>query len=141
MPGYISSGVVFSAGDGATPTEVFATVAQVQELKWSGYSRSVVDSRVLGDLYPQRMVGPHEAQNVEIKLLWDPADTSHEAIRSRLIAGSQHNYRIVIPDPGAYQVAVRGFFTKFEVDALTAEGGEIVVNATLELTALPVVTP
>lgn len=141
MPGYISSGVVFSAGDGATPTEVFATVAQVQEVKWSGYSRSVVDSRVLGDLYPQRMVGPHETQNVEMKLLFDPGDTAHEAIRTRLIAGSQHNYRITLPDPGAYQVAVRGFFTKFEVDALTAEGGEIVVNATLELTALPVVTP
>lgn len=141
MPGYISSGVVFSAGDGATPTEVFATVAQVQEVKWSGYSRSVVDSRVLGDLYPQRMLGPHETQNVEMKLLFDPGDTAHESIRTRLIAGSQHNYRITLPDPGAYQVAVRGFFTKFEVDALTAEGGEIVVNATLELTALPVVTP
>jgi hypothetical protein len=141
MPGYISSGVVFSAGDGATPTEVFATVAQVQEVKWSGYSRSVVDSRVLGDLYPQRMLGPHETQNVEMKLLFDPGDTAHESIRTRLIAGTQHNYRITLPDPGAYQVAVRGFFTKFEVDALTAEGGEIVVNATLELTALPVVTP
>lgn len=141
MPGYISSGVVFSAGDGATSTELFATVAQVQEVKWSGYSRSVVDSRVLGDLYPQRLVGPHETQNVELKLLWDPADTSHEAIRTRLLAGTSHNYRIVIPDPGAYQVQVRGFFTKFEVDALTAEGGEIVVNATLELTALPTVTP
>ena len=141
MPGYISSGVVFSAGDGATPTEVFATVAQVQEVKWSGYSRSVVDSRVLGDLYPLRTVGPHETQNVEMKLLFDPGDTAHESIRTRLIAGTQHNYRITLPDPGAYQVAVRGFFTKFEVDALTAEGGEIVVNATLELTALPVVTP
>jgi hypothetical protein len=141
MPGYISSGVVFSAGDGATPTEVFATVAQVQEVKWSGYSRSVVDSRVLGDLYPLRTVGPHETQNVEMKLLFDPGDTAHESIRTRLIAGSQHNYRITLPDPGAYQVQVRGFFTKFEVDALTAEGGEIVVNATLELTALPVVTP
>jgi hypothetical protein len=89
MAGFISSGVVFSAGDGAEPTEVFATVAQVQEVKWSGYSRSVVDSRVLGDLYPTRMVGPHEVQNVEMKLLFDPGETAHESIRTRLIAGTR----------------------------------------------------
>lgn len=140
MSAYITSGVVFSAGDGATPTEVFATVAQVQEVKWSGYARKVVDSYVLGQSYPERMLGPHDPQSVELKLLWDPADTSHEAMRTRLLAGTLHNYRIVLPDPGAYQVQVRGFFTKFEIDALTAEGGELVVNATLELTALPTVT-
>jgi hypothetical protein len=87
------------------------------------------------------MVGTHDPQNVELKLLWDPADTTHEAMRTRLLAGTQHNYRITLPDPGAYQVQVRGFFTKFEIDSLTSEGGEIVVNATLELTALPTVTP
>jgi hypothetical protein len=141
MPAYISTGTVFSAGDGATPTEVFAAVAQVQEVKWSGYARKVVDAYVLGSSYPERMVGTHDPQNVELKLLWDPADTTHEAMRTRLLAGTQHNYRITLPDPGAYQVQVRGFFTKFEIDSLTAEGGEIVVNATLELTALPTVTP
>jgi len=141
MPAYITSGVVFSAGDGATSNEVFATVAQVQEIKWSGYARKMVDAYVLGSAYPERMVGPHDPQSVEMKLLWDPAETSHEAMITRLLAGTQHNYRIVMPDPGAYQVQVRGFFTKFEIDTLTAEGGELVVNATLELTALPTRTP
>lgn len=141
MAAYLSSGVVFSAGDGATPTEVFAAVAQVSEVKWSGYARKVVDAYVLGQSYPERMVGPLETQNVELKLVWDPADTTHEAMRTRLVAGTLHNYRIVLPDPGGYQIQVRGFFTKWEIDALGAEGAELVVNATLELTAAPVVTP
>ena len=141
MTAIISTGTVLSAGDGVTPTEGFAPVAQVQEIKWSGYARKIVDSYVLGSTYPERMVGTHDPQNVELKLLWDPADTTHEAMRTRLLAGTAHNYRITLPDAGSYQVQVRGVFTKFEIDALTAEGAEVVVNATLELTALPTVTP
>ena len=140
MTANISTGTLLKVGNAASP-EVFATVAQVQEIKWSGYTRKIVDTYTMGSAYPTRLVGSHDPQNVELKLLFDPADAAHEAMRTKLIAGTSSNYQIILPDAGSYQVQFAGLVTKFEVDALTAEGAEIVANVTIEITALPTVTP
>ena len=140
MAANISTGTLFKVGNGSSP-ETFSTVAQVQEIKWSGYARKIVDTYTMGSSYPTRLISSHDPQNVELKLLFDPADNAHEAMRTKLIAGSVSNYQIVLPDSSAYQVQFGGYITKFEIDALTAEGAEIVANVTIELTALPTVTP
>jgi hypothetical protein len=140
MPANISTGTLFKVGNGSSP-ETFSTVAQVQEIKWSGYARKIVDTYTMGSTYPTRMVGSQDPQNVELKLLFDPSDNAHEAMRTKLIAGTSSNYQIILPDASAYQVQFAGYVTKFEIDALTAEGAEIVANVTIEITAAPTVTP
>lgn len=140
MAANISTGTLFKVGNGSSP-ETFSTVAQVQEIKWSGYARKIVDTYTMGSSYPTRMMSSHDPQNVEIKLLFDPGDNAHEAMRTKLVAGTLSNYQIILPDASAYQVQFGGYITKFEIDALTAEGAEIVANVTIELTALPTVTP
>jgi hypothetical protein len=140
MPANISTGTLFKVGNAASP-ETFATIAQVQEIKWSGYARKIVDTYTMGSSYPTRLMSSHDPQNVELKLLFDPADNAHEAMRTKLVAGTLSNYQIILPDASAYQVQFGGYITKFEIDALTAEGAEIVANVTIELTALPTVTP
>lgn len=140
MVALVSVGSSLKVGNAASP-EVFTEVAQVAEIKWSGYSKKIVDIPVLGQTYPLRRITTDDPQNVELKLIFDPAITSHEAFRTNYTAGTARNYQIVLPDTGAYQIGFNAFCTKFELDALTAEGAEIVVNVTLELTAAPTVTP
>lgn len=141
MAAYSSTNSLFKAGDGASPTEAFATVAQVSEIKWSGYSRKTIEVTVMGQSHPSVMIGSHEPQTVELTLLFDPAEAAHEALRTKLVSGSAGNYQIILPDPGGYQVQFNAYVTKFEIDALTAEGAEISANVTMNLTALPTVTP
>ena len=140
MAASISTGTLFKVGNAASP-EVFSTLAQVQEIKWSGYNRKIVDVYTMDSSYPTRMVGSHDPMNVELKLLFDGGIAAHEAMRTKLVAGTAGNYQIVLPDAGTYQVQFAGLVTKFEIDALTAEGAEVVANVTIEITALPTVTP
>lgn len=140
MTASISTGTLFKVGNAASP-EVFSTVAQAKEVKWSGASRKVIDSYVHGSSYPVRMLGPHDPQNVELKLLFDGADAAHEALRGAGNSGTTGNYQIVLPDPGSFTITFTAYVTKFEIETLTADGAEIVANVTLEFTALPTVTP
>jgi hypothetical protein len=140
MPAYISNTTQLLAGDGATPTEVFTAVAQVLSVKLPAYERNIVELRTLGNSYPDQLVGPYNTMEAEFKLAFDPDMATHEAMRTRLIAATTHNYRVSLPDGGTPQsYTLRGIFTKFELDEFTAEGAEIVANATLRLTALPTV--
>jgi hypothetical protein len=141
MTALVSVGTLFKIGDGATPTEVFATIAQVQEIKWSGLSKKILDIPVLGQTYPMRKITSDDPQNVELKLLFDPAIAPHESFRTLLAAGTERNFQIILPDSSAYQIAFGAFVTKFELDAFTGEGSEIVANVTLELTAAATITP
>jgi len=140
MAAYSSTNTLFKVGDGASPTEAFTTIAQISEVKWSGYSRKTLEINVMGAAHPSIMVGGHEPQTVELTLLFDPAEAAHEAMRTKLINGTSGNYQIVLPDSGQYTVQFNAFITKFDVDSLTAEGKEISVTVTLNLTALPTVT-
>lgn len=136
-----TTGTQFRIGDGATPTEIFTALAQVQEVKPSGWARKTIDQYTLDSLYPERLIGAHEPQNVEVKLLFDGAIAAHEAFRTRLVAGTLHNFQIVMSDAGAYQIQFRGFVTKFVLDPFSAEGEAVIATVTIELTTLPTVTP
>lgn len=140
MAASISTGTLFKVGNAASP-EVFSTLAQVQEIKWSGYNRKTVDVYTMDSSYPTRMIGSHDPMNVELKLLFDGGIAAHEAMRTKLVAGTAGNYQIILSDGGAYQVQFPGLVTKFDLDAFTAEGAEVVANVTIEITALPTVTP
>jgi len=87
------------------------------------------------------MIGSHDPMNVELKLLFDGGIAAHEAMRTKLVAGTSGNYQIILSDAGAFQVQFPGLVTKFDLDAFTAEGAEVVANVTIEITALPTVTP
>jgi predicted secreted protein len=138
MAASISTGTLFKVGNAASP-EVFSTLAQVQEIKWSGYNRKTVDVYTMDSSYPTRMIGSHDPMNVELKLLFDGGIAAHEAMRTKLVAGTSGNYQIILSDAGAFQFP--GLVTKFDLDAFTAEGAEVVANVTIEITALPTVTP
>lgn len=140
MVALVSVGSLLKVGNAASP-EVFTEVAQVSEIKWSGLSKKILDIPVLGQTYPLRKLTTDDPQNVELKLIFDPAIAAHEAFRTSQSGSTARNYQIVLPDSGAYQIGFNAFVTKFELDAFTADGAEIVANITLELTAAATVTP
>lgn len=141
MAVYLSNGTLFKKGDGATPTEAFATVAQVMSITPAVFERSKVETRVMGQDYPVVLAGPMNSQTVELKLLFDSADAVHQAFRTDFLAKTVRNYQVVLPDAGAELTQISAFVSKFGVDELTAEGAEIVASVTLEATAIAAVTP
>ncbi len=141
MASYLSNGSLFKKGDGATPTEAFATIAQVISITPPVFERSVVETRVMGQEYPVVLAGPMNAQTVELKLLFDSADAAHQAFRTDFASKTVRNYQIVLPDAGAELTAITAFVSKYGVDELTSEGAEIVATVTLQATAVCTVTP
>jgi hypothetical protein len=141
MASYLSNGTLFKKGDGATPTEVFATIAQVISITPPVFERGVVETRVMGQDYPVVLAGPVNAQTVELKVLFDSADAMHQAFRTDFIAKTVRNYQIVLPDVGAELTTIAAFVSKYGQDELTAEGAEIVASVTLQATSVCTVTP
>lgn len=137
MAAIVSVGTVLQVENGG----VFADVGQVQSIKLSGDSWKVVDAYVLGRTYPIRKVTTRDPQNVELKLLFDPSIAAHEAFRTGAGSNTAKNYKVILSDDGLYTYTFSAVVTKFEKDEFSAEGAEVVVNVTLEITEPMVVTP
>lgn len=60
---------------------------------------------------------------VDITIAHDPANSHHEAIRAAMAAGTLHYLTVVLPDIGAAEWAMSGYWTDFGVPALNPDTG------------------
>lgn len=139
MAGYQSNGFVFSV-ESATPS-TYTTVTQCMNCTPPAYERNTTEVYTTDSASPTILFGTLAAQEVQATFLWDPALAPHEAFRTDLSAKTARNYRVVYPDPGAYQVQFNAVPVNIEYSELTGEGGEITMTVTLKLTAVPTITP
>lgn len=96
----ISTGILLQAGDGATPTENFVTVAEVVSLKAPQVSRNEVDVSPVSVDEDAKLLGILRRGQVTGTANWVPGDVSHEALLADILANTKRNWRIAFPPDG-----------------------------------------
>lgn len=128
-------GTKLLVGDGATPTEAFAALAEVRNI---GGPNTSVDTT---DVTPHSTSAPwrhHVATlidggevSLDLNFLPDAADQS--ALRADMIARTKRNFRIEWPTvPTAHRASFAAFVTGFQPSA--PHDGELSASVTLKVT-------
>lgn len=139
MAAFQSNGFQFQV-ESATPS-TYTTVTQVMSCTPLAYERNTTEVYTTDSAVPTVLFSTFAAQEFSVTVLWDPTIATHEGFRTDLLTKTARNYRIIYPDPGAYQVQVNAVPTSIEYSELTGEGSEITMTVTFKGTATPTITP
>ena len=137
MAKLMGSRVVLKRGDGATPTEAFAAVANVRGLRGPTMSAGTVDVTDFDstDNYREFLGTLKDAGTVSFTIHFDPSVTSHDKLKDDFDDQELHNYRIEFPTDPVTTVTVACIVTGYEV---TSELESVVqANLTLKVSGAP----
>ncbi|HYF94420.1 MAG TPA: phage tail tube protein [Symbiobacteriaceae bacterium] len=107
---------------GVTPPQSERDVAEVEDLNPT-------------DGIKKKLPGPIDAGEVALTLNFDAANAGHDTLQDDFYAGTEHNYRIVLPD--GYTWTVKGFVSGFAPSEIAA-GDVIQAEVTITVTEKPV---
>jgi hypothetical protein len=88
----------FQYGDGATPTENFTTVNQVQNVDFGSSKRATEDvtSADNSDSYQRFQGRLKDPGMATVTILWNPNDATHQGLAA-LDDGATHNFKCINP--------------------------------------------
>lgn len=117
-----SKGAIAKYAATATPTNV---IAGTRSVAITIGDRPMIDATCHDDSDTKNYIPAplRDTVSVDITIAHDPADTGHEAIRAAHAAGTLHYLTIVLPDAGAAEWALSGYWTSFGVPALNPDTG------------------
>ena len=116
-------------GDGATPTEVFADVAELLELELPTMKRDTIDVSNHQSLNATRekIAGWRDGGQVKWKANWIPDDPTHDGTTGLLSVfkdGRNHNWKIIAPNE-VVTLSFSGPLNEFQPDLPLEEQGTI----------------
>lgn len=107
---------LFQVGDGATPTEAFATLAEVKSISGPTTAVAKVDTSSLSSgVWKRAKPGSIDPGDISCSLQFDPRDTGHSALMNQMKARTIKNYKIVFPVDPEWELSFTGFVTGFEI--------------------------
>jgi len=113
-------GVLLKRGDGATPTETFATIAEVKSISGPSMSTDVLDvtthSSAVSGAGREKIASLIDWGEISFDLNFIPTNSQHKQLLADLQARGKHNWKLVFPDVGATEWAFEGIVTSFEND-------------------------
>lgn len=106
-----TKGAIIKHAATATPT---VTLAGVRSVQMNGGERGMIESTCHDSTTREYIVAPlADTFGLTITVAHDPADTGHEAIRAAQAAGTLYYLTLILPDTGAAQWALSGYFTGY----------------------------
>lgn len=125
-----AEGTILRRGDGATPTEAFAEVAEVKSINSvGGGSPTVIDTSHLRSTHRRKLIGLRDEGQAALVLEWTGSDAEFQGMWSDRRLAVRRNFEVEYPDGTLDRFAayVMTFETTAETDA------SITVAATLEI--------
>ena len=129
----------------APASDVFDTVNLLGNVKLPSDLRTVNSFKTLDSADPRKVGGGFEERVVSFRVVFDPADAVHISMKATDAKSSssttaRRNWRIILPDSGAYQFDFVGFVQKWEWEDVENEKEvaatvEIAVDGTVTETA------
>lgn len=121
---YAAKGAKLKYAATATPT---TEVENILEFSLTIGARGLINTTTHGstttkDYMPEPL---RDTNEVSGKIMYDPADTIHELMRSHHAAGTLGYLTVVLPDTGNAQWAMSGHITAFSVPTLNPETGRL----------------
>ncbi len=99
-----TQGILVKVGDGATPTELFTTIAEVTGFSGPTTEANEIEVTTLSSTAKEFISGLVDNGEVTLEVNAVPSDTQHNQIRSDISAGTVRNYQIDfndMPDGGS----------------------------------------
>ena len=137
---YAAKGTLLKKGDGATPTENFTTIANVDNIGGPELKLDTIDVTNMSSPsgFKEFVAGLLEAGAVPVTINYDPGDGTHNA-STGLIADMKNrvlrNFKIVFPDAGTTTWAFSAFVEKFTPKAPVA--GKLTADVSLKISGVP----
>lgn len=137
MSGRDGFGTLLKRGDGATPTEVFTTIAGVSNISGPSISREVLDvsAHDSANGYREFLGGIKDPGEVSCDINYDP--DVHDVFVDDLDDVNPRNYKIQFPGGAVWSFPA--ILTGFEVSAPFDD--KLSATLTLKVTGKPVITP
>jgi len=131
------AGTLFKRGNGATPTELFTTLAQCLKISWDGPTKQTIETTNQDSgQYRSYIAGWRDAG--EIKLTVNFTLASHFIIWGDFNSDVTHNYQIVLPDTGNTTFQAAAHITNMPLTAPVDD--RVTYDITLKLTGVPTLT-
>jgi hypothetical protein len=136
-----SHGTLLKVGDGATPTEVFTTIAKIKDISGPTFNRGTHDASTQTTDWGEIVPGLKMGGQVTFDINLIPTDASHDestGLLKDLIDGTKRNMQLVFPDPSSTTWQFAAYVLNFEPDAPV--DGLLTASLTVEITGDPAPT-
>lgn len=125
----------------ATASDTFDTINLVGSVKLPSDVRTKTTFKTLDSADPRSVGGGFEERLVSFRLVFDPTDAVHTSLKTEAKTASsttaRRNWRVILPDTGAYQFDYVGYISKWEWEDVENEKE---VAATIEISVDGTVT-
>lgn len=135
-----AKGTLLKIGDGATPTEVFTTIAEVVNITGPGLSMDPLDvtshSSTAG--WKEFIGGLLDAGEVSFEINYIPTDATHDAtagLINDMENRTKRNFEVIFPDSGNTKWTIAALVTGFEPGAPV--DGKLTASVSLKLSGQP----
>jgi hypothetical protein len=116
----VTNGSTLQVGDGATPTEAFAAIAEIVTMEPPAGEASEVEVTHLTSPAKEFRAGLADYGSGTATLNLIPGDSSQEQLEDDAADGTVRNYRIMFPD-GTNGRAFAAFISSFKLDSIGAD--------------------
>ena len=125
-------GSLLQLGDGGSPTEIFATIAEVRDITPPSMERDVIDvsSHDSTGGWKEFISGWRDGGEVEFEVNWLPTNATHNettGFMKTFYTNTVHNWKLVLQNNLAV-VTWSGFLTKPEPDLQIEEQAQMKVT-------------
>lgn len=139
--GYDARKALIKVGDGATPTEVFTTIGQVNSEipmpQLSATTQDITSRDAAGD-YDEVMPGRKSAGDIAITVIWDPQNPTHVGASSLLALFNNktlRNFQITLPAPLTQKWSFAAYVVNYQPSAPME--GAMTASVTLRIVGEP----
>lgn len=135
-----SFGTLLQLGDGATPTEVFTTIAEVRDISGPALEATEHDvtSHSSSGAYGESIPGRLDAGELSFEINYVPTEGTHDATTGLLdefVNRRRSNYKLVFPDGGSTTWQFSAYVRRFE--PLAPVDGVLRANVTIRIVGQP----
>ena len=134
-----SQGTLLQVGDGATPTENFATVLGVKDIDGPGLTHSEIDVTSQDSVgWKEVISGLKDGATLKFDVTFNPNEATHNEVNGLLakyLDGVTRHWRLVFPVSPARRWLVNGFLKDFSMKEPV--DGAIVASVSIRLTGQP----
>lgn len=115
-------GTLLKAGDGATPTENFTTIAELKKISGPSFQANTIDVTVhnSGSPWKRFISGLIDGGEITLDINLVPQNATHDAsagLLSDLTNRTHRNYQLVLPDGALTTWQIPGIVTGFQLTA------------------------
>lgn len=117
-----AQGTLLKIGDGGTPTENFAAIAEVKSITGPGLTSDALDvtTHDTSDGFREFIQGLKDGGSLDFDINFVPTIPEHSAASGLLanyMDGGRHNFQMVFPDESETTWTIPGFVQSFSINA------------------------